>query len=255
MLTFGIFMLISRVRTGTPLTVATAFTSLSLLELLMSPLAELITSIPSFASSLGCFERMQSFLLNSDRDDYRTCPRGTSHEPQTRSGSEIELSVVPGVHGESEVTSESDFIVVSNGSFGVSAEGPPILKDINISIPRSVTTLVVGRVGAGKSILLKGLLGEIHSLSGSAFITFKDVAFCDQQTWLINSSIKDNIVGHSGFDADWYNTVITACALDKDFALLLRGDQLPVGSNGISLSGGQKQRVVRTIPLKIPRVC
>ena len=69
---FGIFVLIARLRTGEALTVATAFTSLSLLGLLMPILAELIGTIPKLGASLGCFGRIQKFLQIMDRDDYRS---------------------------------------------------------------------------------------------------------------------------------------------------------------------------------------
>ena len=121
----------------------------------------------------------------------------------------------------------------------------PILYDIDIQIPVSSLTIVIGKVGSGKSTLLRGLLGEIYNLSGSVYTSTNQVAYCGQEPWLINASIKDNILAGSLLDETWYNTVLTACALDYDIAKFPQHDRQLVGSKGLSLSGGQKQRVVR----------
>ncbi|KAJ0166590.1 Multidrug resistance-associated protein 1 [Colletotrichum tanaceti] len=76
--------------------------------------------------------------------------------------------------------------------------------------------------------------------------TFADgAAYCAQSTWLNSSSIEKNILAGSTRQDDWYETVVRACALEADLALLPSGDQTIVGSRGRSLSGGQRQRVAR----------
>lgn len=106
--------------------------------------------------------------------------------------------------------------------------------------------LVIGPVGSGKSTILKGLAGETPVIEGDYFIKYPDIAFCDQTPWLVNASIKENIVGGpiSEVDREWYRTVINACSLDADFAKMPEGDQTLVGSQGAKLSGGQRQRIV-----------
>lgn len=71
------------------------------------------------------------------------------------------------------------------------------------------------------------------------------VAYCSQQTWLENGSIRQNIVGASAYDRTWYDTVKWACNLDADLQQVQGGDHTRVGSKGLNLSGGQKQRIVR----------
>lgn len=70
------------------------------------------------------------------------------------------------------------------------------------------------------------------------------MAYCAQQSWLENRTIRHNIVGASPWDRKWYSAIRVACCLDPDLEQLEKGDQTRVGSKGVNLSGGQKQRVV-----------
>ena len=90
-------------------------------------------------------------------------------------------------------------------------------------------------------------------LEGELFIKYPDLAFCDEEPWLSNASIRSNIVGDdpSTFDPDWYRTVISACALDLDLKKMAAGDETSVGSKGSKLSGGQRQRIVSGIFLSL----
>jgi ATP-binding cassette subfamily C (CFTR/MRP) protein 1 len=138
----------------------------------------------------------------------------------------------------------ADILTLRNVAFGMKEEGSPIIYGINMNVTRFSLTMVIGKVGSGKSTLLKGLLGELPASVGSIRRQSTEAAYCEQQPWLINDNIRNNILGQSIFEAGWYQTVIKSCALDKDFAALPLGDLSRIGSKGISLSGGQKARVV-----------
>ena len=140
-----------------------------------------------------------------------------------------------------------DILILKGAAFGVKEGGAPITHGLSLEVHRSSLTMVIGRVGSGKSTLLKGLVGELPTSAGSIQSTFKESAYCEQQPWLVNDSIQNNILGHSALEAKWYETVINSCALDRDFATLPFGGLSLVGSKGISLTGGQKARVVRLI--------
>lgn len=94
--------------------------------------------------------------------------------------------------------------------------------------------------------MLQTLLGETIVQQGFVNIhgPLDTVAYCSQTPWLVNKSIRDNILGVSLFDADWYKEVIRCCALLEDLKLYDNGDKTLVGSKGVTLSGGQKQRIV-----------
>jgi ATP-binding cassette, subfamily C (CFTR/MRP), member 1 len=142
--------------------------------------------------------------------------------------------------------SPGDAITIRDGNFGWKSgeDEAPLLKNVNLTVPASKLTVIIGPVGSGKSTLLKAVLGETPVSEGSILLSTREMSFCDQTPWLTNQTLQANITAFSKYDASWYSSVIRACALDQDLAQLPEGDQSMVGSKGITLSGGQKQRVV-----------
>jgi len=68
-------------------------------------------------------------------------------------------------------------------------------------------------------------------------------AYLGQENWIQTNSIRENILFGSEMDLEFYDQVLDACALKADLKLLPRGDETPVGENGICLSGRQKARL------------
>lgn len=69
------------------------------------------------------------------------------------------------------------------------------------------------------------------------------VSYCSQTPWVVNDTLRGNILFGRPYDEDRYEHVIEACALLDDLAVLPAGDQTEIGERGINLSGGQKARV------------
>ncbi|KAF6821893.1 ABC multidrug transporter [Colletotrichum plurivorum] len=235
--------------------IAQAFTSLAIVGLVSTPLANLIGSYPTFVSSVACFGRIQEFLLqdeskagsNRDVEVPEGKPSGSiasapasSHAASGDAGVELKDMSARKPRERSNVA-----LHFANATVCVDGKSEPILRDISVSIPSGKYTEVTGTVGCGKSTFLKAILGEASLASGS--IQFEQlglsVAFCDQSPWLRNISIKDNIVAQEQFDDQWYARVVFACDLRQDISGFPKGDDTLVGTGGITLSGGQKQRV------------
>jgi ATP-binding cassette subfamily C (CFTR/MRP) protein 1 len=102
---------------------------------------------------------------------------------------------------------------------------------------------IVHSVGSGKSTLLKAFLGEVSISSGSITVADDEIAYCSQNPWLWNGSIRENIVGADVADDLWLNKVCWTCGLDQDFQELPDGIDTRVGNDGTALSGGQKNRI------------
>jgi ATP-binding cassette subfamily C (CFTR/MRP) protein 1 len=130
-----------------------------------------------------------------------------------------------------------------DASFGQKQDSSPIISNLTLSISSSSLTLLLGKTGSGKSTLLIALVNEFPPTTGFIQRSFSSSAYCEQQSWLPNTTIRNCILGPLAFDEVWYDTVIKACALDRDFAALMMGDGTVVGSKGVAISGGQKARV------------
>ncbi|KAK2768034.1 ABC multidrug transporter [Colletotrichum kahawae] len=247
------------------LSIAEAFTALSIIILVSGPLMKLIVSIIQLMGALGCFTRIQEFLLldeledqreiltNSEKsslDSARLPPslHGSDLQPlaprlQASAGSAVELQALRATtHRLVSIELGKPLVSVNEANFTLK-DGTEILRDISIVLKKSSISMLVGRVGCGKSSLLKGILGELVISSGTVTLQTSSVAFCDQAAWLRNISVKDNIIGQVPYDAAWFSAVVRACSLDQDIALFPKAEETLVGTGGVALSGGQKQRV------------
>lgn len=85
--------------------------------------------------------------------------------------------------------------------------------------------------------------GSRDSIPPKLIIRSSSVAYCSQESWIMNASVRENILFGHKFDQDYYDLTIKACQLLPDLKILPDGDETLVGEKGISLSGGQKARL------------
>jgi ATP-binding cassette subfamily C (CFTR/MRP) protein 1 len=116
------------------------------------------------------------------------------------------------------------------------------LNNINFTARKGKLTAVVGDVGSGKSSLLAALLGQMQTVQGE-FKMLGSICYTPQEAWLLNMTLRDNIVFGSDFDEKKYNQVIKVCGLTHDLSLMPAGNKTEIGERGINLSGGQRQRI------------
>ena len=243
---------------STALTVEMAVTTLSILTILDHPLSMFLLALPKVYVSSGCFQRIQEFLLEEPRVDQRALGSDDSSYNRifplnrTSSSGDVELmpSSAPKTLAHSGTVSWNDQVVVKAGDFGWSSATSATINNATIQLPSHARlTMIVGSVGCGKSTLLKGILGETSTARGLVYARSEEIAFSEQTPWLINGTIRENVIAESSFEEGWYNTVIQACNLDVDVQHMPSRDATLVGSKGITLSGGQKQRLVCNKPL------
>lgn len=117
-----------------------------------------------------------------------------------------------------------------------------VLLDLNINAKPGQFIGVIGKVGCGKSALLKALTKTLFVQNGSYKKNGK-IAYISQETFLVNGTLKNNIIFGHELDEPKYQQIIKACELLPDLAVLPGGDQTEIGERGINLSGGQKQRI------------
>jgi ABC-type multidrug transport system fused ATPase/permease subunit len=131
------------------------------------------------------------------------------------------------------------------GTFKWLQDGVPVLHDLDLEVPRGELVAVVGSVGAGKSTLIQAVLGELYpDLTKDASVSRPAViAYCSQVPHIAEGTLKDNVLFGLPYDEDRYKAAIKAASLENDLLTLPGGDEVPIGSRGITLSGGQKARV------------
>jgi ATP-binding cassette subfamily C (CFTR/MRP) protein 3 len=121
-------------------------------------------------------------------------------------------------------------------------EGVDTLSGISVEFRPGELVAIVGEVGAGKSSLLSALLGDLGSTSGTC-ATRGMLAYVPQHAWIVNATLRENVVFGRAFDKGRYLAVLEACRLGDDLRRLPAGDATEIGERGVNLSGGQKQRV------------
>uniref|UniRef100_A0A8H7K1N0 ABC transporter domain-containing protein n=1 Tax=Bionectria ochroleuca TaxID=29856 RepID=A0A8H7K1N0_BIOOC len=207
-----------------------AFTTLSFLSLLASPLMLVLQVIPILSACFACLRRIHEFTLTPNRQD-----------PRLAKG---QLVTSLDENSSRKETSLDAAVILSGTSFGWVAE-TPVLKDIHVSIERSSLTFVIGTVASGKSTLCKGILGEVPFCTGQIMVdaAADKIGYCDQSPFLMNATVVENIIGNTSFDSRRYNDVISATMLKEDLKTFSQKDQTKIGSKGVSLSGGQRQRI------------
>ncbi|XP_042908219.1 multidrug resistance-associated protein 1-like [Parasteatoda tepidariorum] len=137
---------------------------------------------------------------------------------------------------------KGDILTIRKASFKWAGEEDCTLHDIELHIPKGKLVAVIGPVGSGKSSLLSAMLGDINRIKGSIDIK-GSLAYVPQQAWILNRTVKENILMMKNMSEEKYNRVLDLCCLRPDLEILPAGDNTEIGEKGVNLSGGQKQRV------------
>ncbi|PIK61690.1 putative multidrug resistance-associated protein 4 isoform X2 [Apostichopus japonicus] len=116
------------------------------------------------------------------------------------------------------------------------------LKGISFSVSPGEVVAVIGPVGAGKSMLLMGLLGELPVTHGHYNVS-KKIGYASQQPWVFSGTIRENILFGREYEEKRFRKVLEQCDLNQDLSQYADKDLTLVGEKGVKLSGGQRSRV------------
>ncbi|EAR99877.2 ABC transporter family protein (macronuclear) [Tetrahymena thermophila SB210] len=119
---------------------------------------------------------------------------------------------------------------------------PPVLSQINFQITKGETISFIGQIGSGKTSILYAIMKEIPRYKGQFFST-SNLAYVEQEPYILQGTVRDNILFGKTYDEDFYQQVVSACCLQDDFIQFDKGDLTIIGERGANLSGGQKARV------------
>lgn len=133
---------------------------------------------------------------------------------------------------------------------------PKVLKSVNLKLNAGERIAILGRIGSGKSTILRLLAHLYQPTEGMVDLDGIDlrqidpaefrqhVGFVSQEPRLFHGSLRDNVtMGRAHVDAQRLVEVAHLTGLDKVVAAHPMGWDLPVGEQGGLLSGGQRQLV------------
>ncbi|KAJ7634168.1 P-loop containing nucleoside triphosphate hydrolase protein [Mycena polygramma] len=201
------------VTSSRPLTSDVIFPAISLFMLLQFPLAMFSQVISNIIEALVSVKRLSAFFQASE---LQPDAREIIQKPDLQLGDEV-LNIT-----------DADFRWNST-------DVVPTLENINLIARKGELTAVMGRVGAGKTSLLSAINGDMSRSEGKVTL-FGSVSYAPQNPWILSATVRDNIVFNHLYDETFYQTVLEACALGPDIALLPQADLT-------ELSGGQKARI------------
>lgn len=147
-------------------------------------------------------------------------------------------------------------IELSDVTFSYSGEEEPAADHISVKVPSGTMLALVGPSGSGKSTAAKLIAGYWDADGGNIFIGGKsiseisqqslnqNIAYVDQDTFLFDTSIMENIrMGDPSASDDEVIKAAKAAGCDDFIRALPQGYMTTAGAAGGRLSGGERQRI------------
>ncbi len=223
-LQFGVFFVAAALAiSGKGVTPGTAIVFVQLLNYVLGPIETFPAFFAGVKSSFALIEKLASAL----------------HQNVPNEGESIEPKLTKGIS-------------IRDLSFAYE-EGKTVLKDVDMELPAGGCYALVGGSGSGKSTILNLLMasskdynGEIlydgHELKTVSPGSLYDlVSIIQQNVFVFNSTIRDNITMFSEFPKEEVDRAVRLSGLSK--LIEEKGEEYLCGENGSGLSGGERQRI------------
>ena len=240
-----------------PLKASTAFATIALFNIMRFPFAFMPMGLLQYIQSKISLRRLERYLALPELVEYvkESPPPG---KDQNDASSQIGSVTVQGSFswvdpdgkeirpiqeepkkkkqrkskkkGEDDSQAEMNASIHSSvgGSVATEAMSAPsiTLQDLDCTIEAGHLVAVVGSVGSGKSSFLSAILGEMEPVDKSAvYIPRAEesqgfVSYCTQSPWIVNDTLRGNILFGREFDQARYDEILSACALEDDLNVL-----------------------------------
>ncbi|MCR4906616.1 MAG: ABC transporter ATP-binding protein/permease [Clostridiales bacterium] len=132
-------------------------------------------------------------------------------------------------------------------------EGKPVLCDVDMELRAGGCYALVGGSGSGKSTILNLMMASSKNYRGEILYDGKElktvsagslydlVSIIQQNVFVFNSTIRDNITMFSDFPEEEIDRAVRLSGLSR--LIEAKGADYPCGENGSGLSGGERQRI------------
>ncbi|CBZ29183.1 putative p-glycoprotein e [Leishmania mexicana MHOM/GT/2001/U1103] len=225
---------------GYPMSPDIIYPALSLLSLLDTPFEFITTLVGEYSQFFVSMKRLTSFLAADDaqaRDILEEALASKEGDDAAAVLCNATVSSHKAVPLPPVSSRES-----GGGDTHYELRAKSLLADVDLRVPRGRLTVVLGPTGSGKSTLLDALIGALAVTRGRVACS-RSVAYVPQQPWIMNATLRDNVVFFGAPDAAAFERAVRSTQLASDLALLADGAETEIGERGINLSGGQKARV------------
>jgi len=210
----------------------------SLMSQFMSPVSGLVGMVDSVNNLQGALARLDD-VTRFAPDPLLSQPTAKADEPTAKTQVRLQGAVE-----------------LRNVTFGYSPLAPPIVDNVNLSIPVGLRVALVGSSGSGKSTVARIVAGLHRPWSGEVLfdgqrrediprnVLCNSVAMVDQDIFLFQGSVRDNL---TLWDTSMPNHDVVQAARDAcihdDIAERLNGYGALLDEGGSNLSVGQRQRL------------
>ena len=225
MLQFGVFFVAAALAISGSggITAGTAIVFVQLLNYVLGPIESFPTFFAGVKSSHGLIDKLASSLSMNVPDE------GEHIAPKLEKG-----------------------ITIRDLAFSYE-EDKPVLKNVGMEISAGGCYALVGGSGSGKSTLLNLLMASSRDYQGEIMYDGRElktvspgslydlVSIIQQNVFVFNSTIRDNITMFSEFPEEEIDRAVRLSGLKK--LIDEKGADYLCGENGSGLSGGERQRI------------
>ena len=234
---FSFYALVDEENIITP---ADAFSALLLFAILRFPINMAARLVGKLAQALEGLRRIEEFLKRETR---MADTHDSKHLSDPGDGSVVNIKrgnfiIRPDDIGLSRHPSSDGSVGSVHVSSDEGRNEEPVfnVKNITFGLKKSEVIAVVGKVGSGKTTLLRALLGEVPAQHGTELWVSEALAYAPQIPFILNRSLRDNILFGSELDNQRYEQVLDACCLRDDVRRLgPAGDLTQIGERGVTL--------------------
>lgn len=223
------------------------FATLPLLFTAQSAIMNVLQTLPALINARPSITRCEGFLKQSEaptgkpKSDKKAIPTWVrlwpkAIEPAPSSSSASSFAV-------QEPTSFGTGTLRVKGSFSWEEKGKPTLQDMDINLKNGKSLAIIGHTGCGKTTFLHAILGELYPIDDGCVEVPDAMSYSSQVPYICEGTLRENVLFGEPIDEEHYKTAIYSACLLPDLEMLPGGEEVPIGSRGISLSGGQKARV------------
>jgi ABC-type multidrug transport system fused ATPase/permease subunit len=194
------------------------------------------------AQALSAINRINSFLSRETRGVQEISDASTNVAP---------VEVVPPLRlrrASFMIGSQSSTSLEGMGADGENKDSSSFTVSLfDFSVRKGEVVAVCGPVGSGKSSLINGIIDEIPAASSSTRVDkIGSIAYVPQTPFILNATLRDNILFGLPLDQDVYDRVLDACCLRQDLEQLGESKDLTeIGERGVTLSGGTSKSGIR----------